>query len=64
MLSLCSSRLEEVFSVVNSVSAAVPAPQQLGQRKREWGGQKEGREGWREEKEGGREQGEVKGEPE
>jgi len=26
---LCSSRLEEMKAVVNSVSAAVPAPQQL-----------------------------------
>ena len=29
VLSLCSSRSEEVLSVVYSVSAAVPAPQQL-----------------------------------
>ncbi len=29
VLSLCSSRLEEAICVVYSVSAAVPAPQQL-----------------------------------
>ena len=53
VLSLCSSRSEDVLSVVYSVSAAVPAPQQLGEEER--GREEEGREGRREE--GGRERG-------